>query len=119
MGYAIIEITERETQMVNAFDILEYTQEAKGIAFDTCHKIYILMDEEQMNLMKQYEYEPLISSDEMDAEEMANTVLSWYEESCGLRFISAVHTDKENPNDGYINVVAQFEDFEDEDEDED
>ena len=51
--------------------------------------------------------------------EMANTVLSWYEDSCGLRFISAVHTDKENPNDGYINVVAQFADYEDEDEDED
>ena len=106
--------------MADAFDILEYTQEAKGIAFDTCHKIYILMDDEQMNLMKEYEYDPLISSDEMDPEEMANTVLSWYEDSCGLRFISAVHTNKENPNDGYINVVAQFEDNEeDEDEDED
>lgn len=104
--------------MVNAFDILEYTQEAKGIAFDTCHKIYILMDDEQMNLMKQYEYDPLISSEEMDAEEMANTVLNWYEDSCGLRFISAVHTTP-NPDDGYVNVVAQFEGFEDEDEDED
>jgi hypothetical protein len=95
--------------MADAFDIMEYTKEAKGIAFDTCHKIYILMDDEQMNLMKRYGYDPLISSDEMDAEEMANTVLKWYEESCGLRFINAVHTNPENPNDGFINVVSQFE----------
>jgi hypothetical protein len=112
--------------MADAFDILEYTKEAKGIAFDTCHKIYILMDDEQMNLMKQYEYDPLISSDEMDAEEMANTVLKWYEESCGLRFIQAVHTSTpENPSEGFVDVVSQFEnnenywdeDGEDEDED--
>jgi hypothetical protein len=102
--------------MADAFDILEYTQEAKGIAFDTCHKIYILMDDEQMNLMKQYEYELLISSEDMDAEEMANTVLKWYEESCSLRFINAVHTNKENPNDGYIQVVPQFADYEEEEE---
>ena len=97
--------------MVDAFDILEYTREAKGIAFDTCHKIYILMDDEQMNLMKEYEYDPLISSEDMDAEEMANTVLSWYKESCGLKFIQAVSTTT-NPNDGYVDVVAQFEDNE-------
>lgn len=90
--------------MADAFDILEYTQDAKGIAFDNCHKIYILMDDEQMQLMKQYEYDPLISSDEMDAESMANQVLSWYEESCGLRFIQAVST-----KDGFVDVVAQFE----------
>jgi L-rhamnose isomerase len=112
----IIEITERETKMVDAFEILEYTQEAKGIAFDTCHKIYILMDDEQMNLMKQYEYDPLISSDELDPEELANKVVEWYEESCGLRFINAVYT-TENANDGYIQVVPQFADNEDEDED--
>jgi hypothetical protein len=102
--------------MVDAFEILEYTQEAKGIAFDTCHKIYILMDDEQMDLMKTYGYDPLISSAEMDPEEMANKVVEWYEESCGLRFINAVHTNPENPNDGFIQVVEQFADYEDEDE---
>ena len=103
--------------MIDTFELLEYTKEAKGIAFDTCHKIYILMDDEQMNLMKTYSYDPLISSEDMDAEEMANTVLSWYKESCGLKFIQAVSTTT-NPNDGYVDVVAQFEDNEDEDDDE-
>ena len=103
--------------MIDTFELLEYTKQAKGIAFDTCHKIYILMDDEQMNLMKTYSYDPLISSEDMDAEEMANTVLSWYKESCGLKFIQAVSTTT-NPNDGYVDVVAQFEDNEDEEDDE-
>jgi hypothetical protein len=105
--------------MIDTFELLEYTKEAKGIAFDTCHKIYILMDDEQMNLMKEYEYEPLISSEDMDAEEMANTLLEWYKGSCGLRFIQAVSTTT-NPNDGYVDVVEQGSDwnaYEDEDED--
>lgn len=105
--------------MIDTFELLEYTKEAKGIAFDTCHKIYILMDDEQMKLMKEYEYEPLISSEDMDAEEMANTLLEWYKGSCGLRFIQAVSTTT-NPNDGYVDVVEQGSDwnaYEDEDED--
>jgi hypothetical protein len=105
--------------MIDTFELLEYTKEAKGIAFDTCHKIYILMDDEQMNLMKEYEYDPLISSEDMDAEEMANTLLEWYKGSCGLRFIQAVSTTT-NPNDGYVDVVEQGSDwnaYEDEDED--
>ena len=112
--------------MADAFDIMEYTKEAKGIAFDTCHKIYILMDDEQMDLMRTYSYDPLISSDEMDAEEMANKVLSWFGESCGLRFIQAVYSNPTDPNDVFINVVSQFEnnenywdeDGEDDDEEE-
>jgi len=118
VGFGIIKPDRKENKkMVDAFEILEYTQEAKGIAFDTCHKIYILMDDEQMDLMRTYGYDPLISSDELDPEELANKVVEWYEESCALRFINAVYTNQENPNDGYIQVVPQFADYEDEEED--
>jgi hypothetical protein len=97
-----------------------YTQNAKGIAFDTCHKIYVLMDDEQMALMRQYGYDPLITSDQMTPEEMSDQVLEWFEDSCGLRFIQAVNTNPEDPNEGFIDIVSQFEMNEDEDdEDED
>jgi hypothetical protein len=95
--------------------IVEATAEAKGIAWDTCHKIYILMDDAEMALMREYEYDPLISSDQMGPDEMTATVVSWYEESCGLRFISAVSTNKDDPNAGFESIIEQFED-EDEDE---
>jgi hypothetical protein len=123
--------------MANYEKVEEVIGKARGIAFDTCHKIYVLMDEEQMALMRTYEYDPLISADEMSPAEMLETIKGWYEESCGLRFISAVATHPTDPNLGFTNLIAQGEgdedcedcgesgcagvcnDYEDEDEDED
>ena len=49
--------------MAVSWDKVEVAVElAKGIAFDECHKIYVLMDDEQMKLMKGYGYDPLFSS---------------------------------------------------------
>ena len=95
---------------------------AKGIAFDGCHKIYVLMDDDQMAQMKEYGYDPLISSDEMTPEEMFKTVKGWYDKSCPLRFISAVRTVKGDPNKGFITLIDQGdgdeadEDWDDEEE---
>jgi len=104
-------------EVVAESDLEFYLETASGIAFDTCHKIYVLMDDEQMALMRQYGYDSLISSDEMSAEQMYETVSQWYEDSCGLRFIQAVETNHENPNEGFTDIVAQGADWEDEDED--
>jgi len=122
--------------MANFDKVEEVIHEARGIAFDTCHKIYVLMDEEQMALMRTYEYDPLISADEMSADEMLETIKRWFDESCGLRFVSAVSTHPTDPNLGFRDLIAQGEfdecedcgeagcagvcnDYEDEDEDED
>lgn len=83
--------------------------DARGIAFDTCHKIYVLMDVEQMVKMKEYEYDPLISDSEMSADEMFDTVKKWYADSCGLRFVQAVSTMPEgtDANDGFEVLIEQ------------
>ena len=99
------------------WDVREYTNEAKGIAYDTCHKIYILMDDGQVELMREYGYDPLITADQMDPAELATVAMTWYKNSCGLKFISAVYSDKSIGQDGFVDVVAQFEGNEDEDED--
>jgi len=45
-----------------SFDLVkERVVDAKAIAWDTCHKIYVLMDDEQVELMRGYEYDPLIT----------------------------------------------------------
>jgi hypothetical protein len=103
-------------EIVIESDLEFYLETASGIAFDTCHKIYVLMDEEQMELMRGYGYDPLISSDEMTPEQMYETVSEWYEDSCGLRFIQAVNTNPENPNEGFVEIVPQGADWEDENE---
>lgn len=94
---------------------------AKGIAFDDCHKIYVLMDDEQMAQMKEYGYEPLLlSSADYTPEQMIQIIKLWWDKSCGLRFVSAVKTTQPDPNDGFISLIGQGEyDDEDEDEEED
>jgi hypothetical protein len=100
------------------WDVREYTNEAKGIAYDTCHKIYILMDDEQVALMREYGYDPLITADQLDPAEMATVVVKWFQDSCGLKFINAVYSDKSIGHDGFVDVVEQFEENENDDEDE-
>ena len=100
----------------------EYTANARGIAWDTCHKIYVLMDEEQVEVMRGYGYgnendpDSLITWKEMTANMMSEEVISWYKNSCGLRFIYAVSSDDSFGVGGFQEIIGQFYDDEDNDE---
>ena len=98
--------------MKNPDLIYDRINDCKGIAWDTCHKIYILMDSEQVELMREYGYDPLITADQMSADKMFGLVQEWYEGSCGLRFIQAVSTNHINPNAGFESLISQGEDYE-------
>jgi hypothetical protein len=65
------------------------------------------MDDAQMAQMKEYEYDPLISKDEMSADEMLATVKHWYAESCPLKFVEAVETVDGDPNEGFTTLIEQ------------
>jgi hypothetical protein len=102
--------------LTEVFDTLvkEKVSEAKAIAFDTCHKIYLLMDNEQVELMRGYGYDPLITKEDATPDVMLATLQEWYEDSCGLRFIEAVSTNHENPNAGFETLIGQGDVAEDE-----
>ena len=106
--------------LTEVFDTLvkERVSEAKAIAFDTCHKIYLLMDNEQVELMRGYGYDPLITKEDATPDVMLATLQEWYEDSCGLRFIEAVSTNHENPNAGFETLIGQG-DFAEDEQDED
>jgi hypothetical protein len=106
--------------LTEVFDTLvkEKVSEAKAIAFDTCHKIYLLMDNEQVELMRGYGYDPLITKEDATPDVMLATLQEWYEDSCGLRFIEAVSTNHENPNAGFETLIGQG-DFDEDEQDED
>lgn len=91
----------------------ETLSDAKGIAFDGCHKIYILMDDDQMAEMKLIGYDPLLSAEDHTTSEMLETIQDWYEDSCSLRFVQAIHTNHEDPNAGFVSLIGQGEDAED------
>lgn len=96
--------------MSEKFDLVrERLVDAKAIAWDTCHKIYLLMDDEQVELMRGYGYDPLITKDDATSEQMFDLLQKWFDESCSLRFIDAVNTNKENPNAGFEILIGQFE----------
>jgi uncharacterized protein YgbK (DUF1537 family) len=102
--------------MTDFYNVSVALPDAKAIAWDTCHKIYVLMDDAQVEKMREYEYDPLITKDEMNEQEMLDTIQKWYDESCGLRFVDAVSTNLEDPNAGFETLIAQGEDWEDEDD---
>ena len=95
-------------------ELQELLAEAKGIAWDTCHKIYIMMDDQEVAQMRGYGYDPLLTSADTTPEEMVDLVWRWYEDSCSLKFINVTRTG-ENGLPEFDDLVPQF--FE-EDEDE-
>lgn len=81
---------------------------AKGMHWDGCHKIYLSMDDEQLRQSEEIGYET--HAPDFDK------LKGWFEESCGLRFVNAVYTVEGDPNDGYEDLIAQFELEDDEEE---
>lgn len=93
-------------------------KDARLIAWDTCHKIYLAMDAGQERWFRE-NYAPDIFTG--TPEEMLAKLHAWWHESCGLRFISAVETNNEDPNEGFITLIPQGageEQDEEEEEDE-
>lgn len=84
---------------------------AKAIAFDGCHKIYVLMDEGQVEQMREYGYGEDDSElvPVKDPEAALATVQDWFDGSCALRFVEAVRTVDGDANYGFTNLIAQFE----------
>lgn len=94
---------------------------AKGIAWDGCHKIYVLLDDAQVTQMRSLGYGDLGDGDgsqlialncAADREAAKHTIRDWFEDSCALRFISAVRTvdGDSDANSGFLDLIAQFDD---------
>jgi len=85
----------------------EALETAVAVTWDECHKIYVLMDSGQVELMREYEYDPILPvADKADA---LKVLEAWFAESCGLRFITAVESGHDDPNDGFTDLISQGE----------
>jgi hypothetical protein len=103
--------------MPNFDSVASYITNAKAIAWDTCHKIYLLMDDEQVAKMREYEYDPLITDEQMSPQQMFTEVTKWYDESCFLKFVDAVSTNPDDQRPEFTSLIAQGEDSEYDDDD--
>ena len=108
--------------MVDFFETEIAVQDAKAIAFDGCHKIYVLMDNAQVEKMRGYGYGDddgsfLITADEVTKSEMLYILKDWYDGSCSLKFINSVATVDGDPNEGFEDLIPQGAEWEEDEED--
>jgi len=97
--------------MEETWESVEYALcDAKAVTWDECHKIYVLMDDEQVATMTDYGYDPILPVNASNQDKILTTLQEWYEDSCSLRFINSVRTVKENPNEGFCDLIPQFAD---------
>jgi len=92
--------------------------EAKGITWDGCHKIYVLMDEQWMEQMAGFDYD-VLPVPEDTASEALDILCGWYEQSCSLKFITAVRTVEGDANKGFTDLIPQGADEDEVDHPED
>jgi len=101
----------------------EYINDAVLIAFDGCHKIYLAMDQEEAEwFAKNYNGADCTDRNFTGSpSEMLKTVHGWWDESCSLRFVNAVWHNDVDPNAGFVSLISQMAEVEDDasdDEDE-
>lgn len=98
-----------ETEVWN--NVAEYCAKAKGAYWDGCHKIYLAMDNGEKAWFDEHEY-PF-----SDLNPKVETIKDWFFRSCMLRFVQAVSTASTDPNDGFEDLISQFEYLTDEEVD--
>lgn len=90
-------------------NVSKHLETATAICWDGCHKIYVLMDDQQLAKQRKNGYDPIITRAVAEPSDMLNYLKNWYEVSCFLKFINAVTTVEEDPNRGYTNLIEQGE----------
>jgi hypothetical protein len=76
----------------------EYLLTAKAIGWDTSHKIYVVMEDDQVQLLRDYGYQAIFTSDEMTPKQMSATITKWFAESSERRSIEALGTPEIGPS---------------------
>ena len=91
-------------------DVRVALDDTLGITWDGCHKIYLLMDEQQMQEFAEYDYDIATigdGEDDISTSEAFAVLQDWYDGSCFLRFLTAVRTNEADPNVGYEDLIPQ------------
>lgn len=94
-------------------DVEDALGETHLIAWDTCHKIYLALDEHEADWFRKHGGYELVTG---TPDELLATLHRWYDASCPLRFINSVVHVESDPNSGYTALIPQGATDEDEDD---
>jgi hypothetical protein len=111
MGNEVVVVMNKpQTEVMNTStlwsDVQDHIEDTILIAWDGCHKIYMALDDHEAAYFRSGY--PYIVED--SAEAMLATLMDWYDASCGLKFVSGVRYNAEDPNAGFISLIEQFDD---------
>lgn len=84
-------------------NVEEFIHDARLIAFDGCHKVYLAMDDAEAAWFREH-YDTIVAG---TPTEMLATLHEWFEGSCWLRFIEAVYRNEDDPNAGFVSLIRQ------------
>lgn len=88
------------------FDKVEaYIKDAHLVAWDGCHKTYLAMDENEASWFRNPESDYTVF--EGTPSQMLSQVELWYEDSCSLRFVSAVGATNK-----FVTLISQEDSWE-------
>lgn len=103
--------------MSTSWRVAEAVMDCEGAAWDGCHKVFVLMDKDQVEKMAleygygQDETSFLVTAEDSKRSDILAMVKEWYQKSCPLKFVQSIATDP-GPEDGvpvddYVNLVPQ------------
>lgn len=94
----MIPMTQRWADVRRALD------DTLAVTWDGCHKIYLILDRQQIREFDSYGYE-MTHNDNPD--DTLALLKEWYDASCFLRFVESVYTHPTDPNLGYTHLIPQ------------
>lgn len=89
--------------------VSEAVKNARLVAYDGCHKIYLAMDEDQAKWFRTYYTKPTDKVVAGPAEEMLMELVDWWESACPCRFITAVYTKDKDSH--FVELVPQGQEW--------
>ena len=88
--------------------VIDTINHARLIAWDGCHKIYLATDDSEADRFRRdYNGEDHDCTFEGTPKEMLNLLVTWWNNSCELKFIKAVRTNHADPEAGYVSLIGQ------------
>jgi hypothetical protein len=83
--------------------VAEALDNAKLVAWDTCHKIYVALDDREARWYIDNEWTAFTGPPEA----MLDQLEKWYHASCSLVFVDATKWDEENQNSKFYTLIQQ------------
>ena len=98
--------------------VTPYLDKIHSYTWDECHKIYLHLNELATRDSIECGYDCILVNGS-NRDKVIPTLSEWWEASCSLRFIYAIHQKDELVTDeDFVDLISQFEDEEDYEDDE-